>query len=326
MAMRTLCLSLFIGLTHAILAASPGHASDLIILTSPSTPHYQESIESFRRHLPSQVHTETLSLDGRLEQARSIGEYIRASHPKLVFAVGLKAAVTAKTQFPNTPTLFAMVVNPGDHELPSGRMVGISQQPPVHVQIEHIHALAPAAQRIGILYDGSKRNLFVQEAQFTAKKLSLQILVRPITRREDVAEALHAMVPSIDLLWVIQDSTILSEETVDTMLRSTLRHKIPIFTFSASLVKRGALGALTVSPTAAGQQAALLAQKMLKQEGPPLPSLVEPDYSELAINLNTAEYLGLTPARDVVRTAGIVIGGPGDMAKQEQNLLQDLFQ
>lgn len=324
--MRTLWLTLVIGLAHGVLASSPGQASDLIILTSGSAPLYQEGVESFRRNLPAQIHTETLSLDGRLEQARSIGEYVRASHPKLVFAVGLKAAVTAKTQFPDTPTLFAMVLSPGDHELPSGRMVGISQQPPIRVQIEHLRALAPTVQRIGVLYDGHKRNLFVEEAQTIAKTLSLQIVAHPISRREDVPETLHTMLPSIDLLWVIQDSTILSEETIDAILRLTLRHKIPIFTFSATLVKRGALGALTLSPTAIGQQAALLAQKILKQEGPPTPSLIEPEHPELAINLNTAEFLGLTPARDMVRTARIVIGGPGDLARHEQDLLQDLFQ
>lgn len=324
--MRKLILCALIGLAQWGVFPTASQAADVIILTSAGTALYQQTVDSFRQHLPSSLDVKTLDLGGRLDRAQEIGERIRADHPQLVFAVGLKAALVAKSELPDTPVLFSLVVNPEEYGLPAANMVGILHKVSPLVQLEQIRTLVPKALRIGLLYDEQKTGAFLADARAKAKKLSLQLLTASVSRREEVAEILHVLLPKIDLLWIIQDPSILAEESVDLLIQSTLRLKIPAFAFSATLVQRGALGALVIRPSDTGRQAAYVAQAMLKHQGPSTPALLEPEHPQLALNMNTAEFLGLTPAQSVVRTAGILFGGPGDLAKEEGAILQDFLQ
>jgi putative ABC transport system substrate-binding protein len=166
----------------------------------------------------------------------------------------------------------------------------------------------------------------VAEARAKAKKLGMTLIATSVAQQDDLAGALQSMLPQIDLLWIIQDPTILVEESVDLLIQSSLRKKVPVFTFSTALVQRGALGALLVRPSDIGIQAAHIAQAMLNRQGPSAPTLLEPELPQLALNLNTAEFLGLSPNQTVVRTAAILFGGPGDVANQEQGVLKELLQ
>ena len=324
--MRRFIIWTFVGLTQWGLLSSPIHAADIIVLTSGGQALYHDTVTSFRARMPSNLDIDTFDLEGRLDRAQEIGERIRASHPQLVFAVGLKAALVSKSELPDTPILFSMVVNPEEHGLPTANMVGIRHKAPLLLQLEHIHTLAPKAQRIGLLYNEQKTGVLVDNARAKTKKLSLQLVTAAISQRDDLAEVLQSLLPKIDLLWILQDATMLTEASVDVVLQSTLRQKIPVFTFSATMVKRGALGAMVISPSDTGRQAAHVAQALLKQQGPSTPALLEPEHPQLALNLNTAEFLGLTPAPSVVQTAGVLFGGPGDLAREERVILQDFLQ
>lgn len=324
--MRRFIIWTIVGLAQWSLLTSPVQAADVIILTSGGNQLYQETVASFRAHIPSNLDVNTFDLEGRLDRAQEIGERIRAGHPQLVFAVGLKAALVAKAELPDMPILFSMVVNPDAHGLPTSNMVGIRHKTSLLLQLEHIHTLAPKAQRIGLLYDKQKTGALVNDARAKAKQLSLQLVTASISRPDDIAETLRSLLPKIDLLWILQDSMTLTEESVDVLLQSSLRQKIPVFTFSTAMVRQGALGALVIPPSDTGRQAAQVAQAMLKQQGPSTPALLEPDHPQFALNMNTAAFLGLTPIQSVVHTAGILFGGPGDLAKEERTILQDFLQ
>jgi putative ABC transport system substrate-binding protein len=298
----------------------------LVILKSAETSFYQQAGESVRQHLPHSLAVKEYTLEGRLDRAQDIGELIRGTHPRLVLAIGLKAALAARSELPDTPILFCMVVHPEEHGLPAENMVGILNKISPATQLQQIKALLPKARTIGLLYDEHKTGTFVAEARAKAKKLGMTLIATSVAQQDDLAGALQSMLPQIDLLWIIQDPTILVEESVDLLIQSSLRKKVPVFTFSTALVQRGALGALLVRPSDIGIQAAHIAQAMLNRQGPSAPTLLEPELPQLALNLNTAEFLGLSPNQTVVRTAAILFGGPGDVANQEQGVLKELLQ
>lgn len=324
--MRRLIMGLCIGLMQWGLPALPGHAADVIVLSSGGSALYQEAAAGFRAHSPSTLDVTTYDLEGRLDRAQAIGEKIRASQPQLVFAVGLKAAMVAKSQLPDTPTVFALVVHPEEHGLPTTNMVGIRYQVPLRSQLEHIRTLAPHAHRIGLLYGDQKPGILPDQARTKANALSLQLVTASVSKGDNLAEILHTLLPKIDLLWIIPDSTVLTESSVDVLLQSTLRQKIPVFTFSTAMVQRGALGALVIDPSDTGKQAAHVARAMLAHQGPSSPALLETEHAQLALNIHTAEFLGLTLPPATIRTARILFGGPGALAQEEQKVLQDFLQ
>ena len=324
--MRTFLIWIFVGLAQWVLLSTLSHAADVSILSSGGSALYQETVASFRQHSPSTLDVATIDLEGRLDRAQDVGERIRAGHPRLVFAVGLKAALVAKSQLPDTPTVFALVVNPEEHGLPASNMVGIRYQVPLLSQLEHIRTLAPHARRIGLLYGDQKTGILPDQARTKAKALSLQLVTASVSKGDNLAEILHTLLPKIDLLWIIPDSTVLTESSVDVLLQSTLRQKIPVFTFSTAMVQRGALGALVIDPSDTGKQAAHVARAMLAHQGPSSPALLEAEHAQLALNINTAEFLGLTLPPATIRTARILFGGPGALAQEEQKVLQDFLQ
>jgi putative ABC transport system substrate-binding protein len=99
-------------------------------------------------------------------------------------------------------------------------------------------------------------------------------------------------------------------------LESTLEAKIPMFTFSSTLVQQGALGALVVDPWTVGQQAARVALSRLKEPAASAGLLLAPERPQLALNVNSAEYLGLALSPELTRLAGRLFSGPGMMARK----------
>jgi putative ABC transport system substrate-binding protein len=324
--MRALIIGTVLSFAQGLLFASTSLSADLVILKSGESPFYQQAGESIRQHLPHSLAVKEYTLQGRLDLAQDIGELIRGTHPRLVLAIGLKATLAARSELPDTPILFCMVVHPEEHELPAANMVGILSKISPGTQLQQIKILLPNARTIGLLYDEHKTGAFVAEARAKAKKMGMTLVATSVARQEDIAGALQSLLPQIDLLWIIQDPTILVEESIDLLIQSSLRKKVPVFTFSTTLVQRGALGALLIRPSDVGLQAAHVAQAMLNHQGPSAPTLLEPELPHLALNLNTAEFLGLSPNQAVVRTATILFGGPGDIAQHEQVILKDLLQ
>lgn len=324
--MRASIIGTALCLAQGLLFASTSLPADLVILKSAETLFYRQAGESVRQHLPQHLAVKDYSLDGRLDRAQDMGELIRGIHPRLVLAIGLKAALAAKSELPDIPILFCMVVHPEEHGLPAENMVGIRTKISPATQLHQINTLLPKARAIGLLYDEHKTGAFVAEARAKAKNMGMTLVATSVSRQDDLAGALQALLPQIDLLWIIQDPTIVMEESIDLLIQSSLRNKVPVFTFSTALVQRGALGALQVRPSDIGLQAARVAQAMLDHHGPSAPTLLEPERPQLALNLNTAEFLGLSPNQAVVRTAAILFGGPGDVAQQEQSLLKEMLQ
>lgn len=291
-------------------------AGEIAILKSSDLPYYEQAVLGFRAGLPSPMQVREYNIGGQFTQGREIGRALRASPPTLVFAVGLKAALAAKLEIFDTPVIFCMVLNPESHGLPTSNMTGITVRTSAATQLTAIRSVMPDRRRIGVLYDEAQSGDFVRQAHRLAKQSGFELVPVAVRSQEDLAPAVRTLFPKIDALWLLQDQTVISESSIPFLLESTIDAKIALFTFSSTLVQQGALGALVVDPWAVGQQAARLARTQLDDPTKPLGPLHEPEYPQLALNLNTAEYLGLRLAPDVVRVARHIFSGTGPIARK----------
>ncbi len=292
------------------------HAAEITVLKSADLPYYEQAVVGFKAGLPSSTTVKEYNLHGQLEQGRDIVRSLRASPPDLVLAVGLKAAMATKLEIFDTPVVFCMVLNPGAYGLSASNMTGIAIRPSAATQLSALRSVMPDRNRIGILYDEDQSGTFVRESIHVAKRYGMELVTIPINKQEDIPHALRTLLPKIDALWLIQDQMVVSESAIPFFLDSTLGAKIPLFTFSSTLVQQGALGALVVDPWTVGQQAARISLSRLKEHSTGGGRLEPPDHPQLALNLNSAEYLGMTLNTEIIRLAGHLYSGHGPVARQ----------
>lgn len=288
--------------------ASVAHAGEVAILTSADRAYYNNTVEGFRAALPPNTVVKEYTLGGDLSAGREIGAMLRADPPDVVFAVGLKATLAAKLELPDTPVVFSQVLEPESYQLPTKHMTGIRVVVPADQQLSTLHALVPRAQRVGLLTGGEAPSSFLAGAEKAARHLGLTLVPATVGSASDVPKALETLLPLIDVLWIIQDRITVTETTVPVFLKTLLNAKIPIVTFSDSLIRQGALGGLVLQPHALGQQAGALAARLLRGEQKLLGSLFDPEQPQLALNLHVARYLGLAPSGDLVRMATALYG------------------
>ncbi len=289
-------------------------AAEVAILKSADVDYYDQAVQGIRSSLSSRVTVKEYPLGGSVAQGRKIGTALRASPPDLVVAVGLKAALAVKLEIVDTPVVFCLVLNPEQHGLPASNMTGIQMRLEPETQLTSLRGVLPKATHLGLLYDEDKSGDFVREAQRAASRLGVELLALSVRSREAVTPTLKSLAGKIDALWVIQDQTVVSDFTIPLLMQWSLDAKIPIFTFSSTLVQQGALGALVVDAWTVGQQAGRIASGLLRRETAPGGLLLTPEQPQLALNLRSAELFGLSPSAEVIRLAGQLYHGTGPVA------------
>jgi putative ABC transport system substrate-binding protein len=292
-----LCLGFFLGLSGVT------SAEEVAILKSADISAYSEAITAFKTALPLSLQVTTeYDLQGDIAKGRNLARRIRASNAKVVLAVGLKAALAAKLEILDIPVIFCLVINPEKYGLPTGNMVGLSLDIPFRQHLKPLQTLVPKVSRIGVLFDPQKTNGMQNELLQEAKSLGISIVSEAVQTEQDVPQALNAIKGRIDALWLLPDSTVLTENTLDFLMSTTLEAHIPVVGFSAGLVHSGALVAAYVHYGDIGKQAARLSQQLVGQTSPSrLGTIIPPERVQQSINQKSARFLSLSLTPDVLR-------------------------
>ncbi len=242
-------------------------------------------------------------MEGDVARGRKLARKVRASNADLVLAVGIKAALAAKLEIVDIPIIYCMVLNPEKNGLTAPNMVGILLEVPVDRQLKEMRSVLPDLKRLGVLYDPENTGALVEDARRVAKFFGFDLITRVVRSEKDVPAMLRALMPQIDALWLIPDSTVLTEESISYLLTTTLDSNVPVIGFSSELVRNGALVGLSVNYEDIGRQAAILARKLLSAPQLKTPASFPPEKFQLALNLKTGKFLGVQIAPDVLNRA-----------------------
>lgn len=295
----TFCLLALVGRPHPAPAAQ-----EIAVLKSADIAAYNQAVTAFTEALgPSFVYSQ-YDLHGDAQEGRKLARRIRGSDAALVLAVGLKAAIAAKLELPDIPVIFCMVLDPGRHDLKAPNFTGLLLEIPIERHLSTMRQALPAVRRIGVLFDPEKSQALVDEARRQARMQGFELVTKSVGAERDVAAAARALMTQIDLLWLIPDSTVLSEDSLRFLLDLAMEHKVPSMGFSSEFVRTGALFSLSVSYADTGRQAAQVAQKLLQGEGANLSGrFLNPTQTRLTVNPRTARFLGLTLPAEILRQA-----------------------
>jgi ABC-type uncharacterized transport system substrate-binding protein len=278
-------------------------AREIAILKSASIAAYNQAINGFKAALADGTTFSEYDMQGDIARGRRLAQRIRASDAALVLAVGIKAALVAKLEIAAIPVLFCMVLDPAQYHLNAPNMTGISLEVPIDRQFATMHKILPNVKRVGVLYDPEKTGALVDEAHRATRALGVEIVARQVRSEKEVPTTLRAIMPQIEALWLIPDSTVLTEDSLRFILGTALDANVPVIGFSSELVRSGALLGLSVNYEDVGRQAGLLARKILDNRATPTSAAVAPERVRLALNLKTAKFLGITIPPEVVDRA-----------------------
>jgi putative ABC transport system substrate-binding protein len=157
-----------------------------------------------------------------------------------------------------------------------------------------------------VIYNPAESEFVVDEARSAANRMGLGLVSYPIDSEADVAEALSALRPKIDALWLVSDRTVLTTQSLQYVFLFAFQTNLPLMGLSDHFVKMGALFAVRPDYKDVGAQSGEFASQILTGSDPEELPVASPRKVMLSLNLRTAEIIGLEVPEGVVRQAATV--------------------
>jgi putative ABC transport system substrate-binding protein len=269
-------------------------ALEIAILNSADMAAYQEAIAGFKATGPGGAIYTQYDLQGDLELGKKLARKIRASDASLVLAVGVKAAIAAKIEIVDVPIVYMMILDPLKHQLSAPNMSGTTLEVPLDRQIKMIRTFLPAVHRIGALYDPKKSASKMKDAERQGNAASLELRGFPVESEKDLPLQLRSLLVNADALWLLPDSTVLTNESIHFILDTALAQRVPVIGFSPEFTRLGALLSLSVNYGEVGRETGLLARRVLDGEKPLSLKPVPIERLRITVNMKTARFLELS--------------------------------
>lgn len=298
---RSAWLAALVLIACSCLYAEPAQATgpEIAILKSSDLKAYNDAVEGFKATAPGNATYVEYDLRGDFNQGKRLARTIRATDSALVVAVGLKAALTAMLEIVDIPILYMMILDPTKYHLTASNMTGVLIEIPTDRQLKMIRTFLPKLRKIGVLYNPEKTATKLKEAESQATGHDFQLRGFPVEKEKEVSPQLRTLLAHSEALWLIPDSTVLTDESIRFILESAVARQIPVIGFSPEFTRLGALLSLSIDYGEVGREAGLLAKRILngEQQLPLRPVPVQ--RIRITVNQKTARYLDITIPREL---------------------------
>lgn len=266
----------------------------ITIVMSTATTSNLEFIQTFKEAL---MKDEKHTLKITVVDLSEVEKLTVAENSELVIALGVRALeASSKLKF-TTPVLGIFTPLPTYNRLlhKSGRRLGnfsaIVLDQPYKRQIGLAKILLPKARNLGILL-GPTSNRYEDFLKQAAERHGFSVNVEEIQSDADLIPKLEKIFEFNDVLLAIPDPLVYNRETAQPILLTSYRHEVPVFGYSRSYVKAGALASVFSSAKHLAKQAAEIAKKT-QQASNRLPPPQVPKYFSVIFNRQVQRSLGL---------------------------------
>jgi ABC-type uncharacterized transport system substrate-binding protein len=247
--------------------------------------------------------------EGKLNTMPAAAAALVQSGVDLIFTSQEAATQAAKNATSSVPIVFTLVGDPVAarivHTLarPGGNVTGVStlQTELVAKRLEVLKTLTPAARRVWLIYDGIDLSTAPMTARAldAAKRMNLEVIPKGVVDAAALKTALRD-VRRGDLL-LAPDSS--NPDLAVAIIERSLALRLPAVFGTALWVGYGGLMSYGPDYYAQGVQAAALVAKILRGARPHDLAVEGAEKIDLAVNLKTAELLGLTVPRKILLRA-----------------------
>lgn len=275
------------------------------VLLSDTTEAYREVDASLRRALeawaPGRVEPETHALTALPGGLKSL----LAQKPALIVPVGLRATAVALRDAGAVPVLSLLVpesdyaalwanLQPGAAAPRTRSAIYLDQ--PLERQLDLLQLLLPNARRIGALA-GTQSAAQAERLATLARERGLEPVIMPVPEHDNPIHPLTRLMDRADVLLALPDPNVFRRSSLQAILLTTYRSRVPVIGFSQAYVRAGALAAVHSTAgqigTQAGEWIADLAGRGQWTLGEPR----HPVYYSVSVNPQVAQSLAL-PAPD----------------------------
>ncbi len=293
---RTFAFLCALGAFAALIAFFPLHADafNVIVVKSAELRPYQDALRGFRDACDCDVQELKLEEDDG-------GENILRKSPDAVVAIGTTVFKKVRS-IEGLPVIYAMVMPSETGPVLPPNISGVSMDISPETYISTMKELFPRAKRIGLLYDPRHTAAFVAEAERAARAAGLELVDRQVRDPREIPGLLDRMRGTIDVLWMVPDSTIATAEAVDYLLHFSFQNGVPIFSFSKKYVEMGAVAALDVDPYDMGAQAGEIVNRLSAGKTGAVRAWARA--SHLTINSKVAAKMGLKIKNGIMKKGG----------------------
>ena len=257
------------------------------------------------------------SADGRFDRLPALAADLVADPVAVIIALfSPTAAVAAKAATATIPIVFAIGADPVDLGLvsslnrPGGNITGVTFfiNTLGAKRLELLHELVPGASLIGFLVN--PRNPTTQsqttDVQTAARKLGIDLLILNASSERDIDAAFAAFIEQrVNGVMVGVDAVFVSRS--DQLVGLAARHAMPAMYYVREFADAGGLISYGASITDAYRMAGSYAGRILKGAKPADLPIQQTVKFELAINLKTANALGITVPQTLMVAADEVI-------------------
>lgn len=169
------------------------------------------------------------------------------------------------------------------------RVTAIYLDQPAARQAAFLRHLLPGQKRIGMLVSGETRaQISLYRQSFANAGLTLDS--EDSDSDNTLLAAINALLPRVNVLLAVPDSTIYKRDNIKAILVTSYRHQRPLVAFSGAFVNAGALAALYSTPPQIARQTA----DLIIASGTSLPGPMAPSLFAIAINQNVVQAFGLS--------------------------------
>jgi putative tryptophan/tyrosine transport system substrate-binding protein len=272
----------------------------LAVQSIPVAP-YEQAIKGFEQVYGSEVKRFFISKSNE----RTVQRTIREIRPDIILAVG-RDALSSVRRIRDVPVVYCMVLNP--HSLLSGEknISGVSMNLPPERQLSELLHVLPAVHSIGLLYDPDQSGAFVQGIREAAARMGVTLTAAAVHRARDIPPLLNAMKGKADLFWMLPDITVVTPETVESILLFSLENNVPILTFSEKYLELGAMLSIGIDPFDIGRQAGEMAQRIFSGNAAGDVQHIDARKALISVNSKIAEKIGVTIDREGMKNIRVV--------------------
>ncbi len=247
--------------------------------------------------------------EGNLEALPAAAAELVRARVDLIFAIQHAATKAAKEASTSIPVVFALVGDPAAAGFvtnlvrPEGNVTGVTTLHArlVAKRLEILRTLVPSTARVWLIHDGNDASTkpVVANALGAGPRLRLEVVSRPVTTPAELAQALRGVRPR-DALLAPESAGL---DIPAAILEASLAARVPAAFTSALWVGHGGLVSYGPDYFAQGVQAGSLIAKLLHGARPHDVPVEGADKVDLAVNLKTADLLGLSVPRKILLRA-----------------------
>lgn len=265
------------------LCPAQAEAGGVIVVKSADLKPYRDVSRGFRDACGCPV--DELQLRGREDR-----EKILLRSPDAVVVVGTTVFKQVR-DIKDIPLIYTMAMPSETLPFRQPNISGVSMDLSPAAYLDAMRELFPRVKRVGALYDPQNTGAYVEEAAKAAQAAGIELVTKQVSDASKIPAALDEMQGKIDILWMLPDPAVASDETVELLLRFSFQHAVPVFSFAKKYVEMGAVASLDVDPYDMGVQAAEIFRKVSAGHAGAI--RVYARKSHLSVNRNVAAKMGL---------------------------------